>query len=235
MRKGFLAGVLGVSIIGLGVAWAQNGAPGVAPATSAQTGTRVGVVDLATLINGLDERTDRNKDVATKAQAYVDELKKLEEEMKVLQTRLEHEVQPGDLKARIEVRTQLIEKNSLREARKKSYEALIDLQNGEIIHALYSKVLAAAEAFARVEGYDLLILDDRGIALDPQGGWDRVNATIQNKRVIFAADGLNVTARLLTKMNNDYKASGGKPTPPAVSPGVQTTPPAPRTDTKGKK
>lgn len=200
------AGVLlfGAALVGAN----QQTASGPAP-------TRVGVIDLAKLINDLDELKDRNGEVQVKAGAYKKELDKLKEEVEALQRRLEHEVPRTDIKLRIEVRTQLAERLALGDARKKAYETLLELENGEIIRGLYEKVAAAAGEFAKREGYDMLILDDRGINLDANTGIDRINATIQNKRVIYAADELNVTQRLLTKMNNDYKASGGKPAAPA--------------------
>jgi len=198
--------VAGVFVLGTAalVGATQQTASGPAP-------TRIGVIDLARLINDLDELKDRNGEIQAKATAYKKELDKIKEEAEALQRRLEHEVPRTDIKLRIEVRTQLAEKMSLGDARKKAYETLLELENGEIIRGLYEKVGAAAGEFAKREGYDMLFMDDRGISLDANTGIERVNATIQNKRVIYAADELNVTMRLLTKMNNDYKASGGKP------------------------
>jgi len=67
--------------------------------------------------------------------------------------------------------------------------------------------VAGVDAFAKQEGFDIVMLDDRAMQLPSQASMRDFNQIIVNKRVLFAREGLDVTDRLVTVMNNDYAAS----------------------------
>ena len=121
---------------------------------------------------------------------------------------------PKDDKAkRIERLAQRVELEATYEARGKAYQRMIDLDHGDILNDLYPKAVAAVQAYAAKEGYDVVLLDDRPMQLPDSGSVKEYNEVIQKKRVLFAKDGTDITDQLITVMNNEYAASIKKSKP----------------------
>ena len=60
-----------------------------------------------------------------------------------------------------------------------------------------------------------------------------LNAIIAGKRVLFASDGIDITDRLVTIMNNDYHAGVKAPAAPAPSAPAPSAPGAGGTSSPG--
>lgn len=225
MRKWtVLAAVLGAGV--LGGAALRTRQPGAATASAP---TRVAIVNVDALLKGSKEWDDRNNETKAKMDGYVEELKKLKQEVDALKVRLDKEVPRTDMKQFIQVRTQLVEKGSLMDARDKSYQDQVNLERGIALEGVYAKARAAIAAIAKRDGYDLVLFDDTSFDVNPNSGFTAVQGSIASKRVLFASDAIDITARVLTAMNNDYAAGGGEKGP---APSVGGSP---RIEPKGKK
>jgi Skp family chaperone for outer membrane proteins len=184
---------------------AQGGAP---QATAAPT--RVALVDLERLMAGLNELKDRNKTADAAREGYFQELKKIQEELKTMEINLKDNIPREATQERMNMRADILEKRQLLEFRTKRYDTLWDQQLGVIIRDLYTKTTRQIDAFAKREGFDLVLLDDRAIKLPEEAGMKDVNGLILNKRVLFASDALDITDRLVQVMNNEYAAGANK-------------------------
>lgn len=219
------ASVLGLSLLG---AAALRASP--APTPPPPQPVTVALVDLAKLMNGLDETKAKNEANKAEGQKMQDELDKLSEQI----DKLTKDLQPGgaipdgNSDRRNQAMAELYQDKAMLKAKKETYQTLFDVKRGNIINELYGKITVAIGEFAKREGYDLVLLDDRAIELPPMNTAtvNELNPVIEKKRILFARDGLDVTDRLITIMNNQYNSA-------APAPGATPPAPPPSTGTKG--
>jgi len=170
----------------------------------------VALVDLAKLMNGLDELTMRNIELATRKEALQKRLNEIRDQMSSIDNELKNVIREDLVKERTEKSAEKFQLEALYEATGKASQRLIDLDNGDIIRDLYIKVTATIGAFAQREGFDLVMLDDRAIQLPTSRATLKdYNQIIESKRILYANPTLDVTDRLITIMNNEYKAGVG--------------------------
>jgi len=191
------------------VAWAarpESPAPVPAPAP-----VSIALVDFGRIIDALTEYKDRTDQVATRGKVLEDNLKalKTQREEKNAQIKM---VPKDDIKRGQALIFERLELDSQIEARTKLYQRKIDLDHGDVIRDIYNKVIHTAEALAKKEGYDMVMMDDRSMTMPLSGTPDTYGQIIQTRRILYAKDALDLTDRVLTIMNTDY-TSGAKPNP----------------------
>ncbi len=211
LRKRFSTPIAAASILAAGILGAgalHRGADAdasnvyVAPAP-----INVGLVDLALLMNNLQELKDRNDQTMGKGKSLETKLEEVKTQMKSIETELKEVIPETDTKMRLEKVAQQFELQATYEARLKAYQRIIDLDHGDILNDVYPKVVDAMKRFATKEGLDVILVDDRPIPLPRNGTVKDYNEVIQRKRILFARDGLDLTEQVTTMMNNEYAAS----------------------------
>lgn len=182
-----------------------------APAVVRRTPTTIGLVDLEKLINQLAEveaRNLTNKTKAEQAQSRIDVAR-----AQVEKAKKDVEMVPDSDKAGRRARMlALRQAEMVLKAEFESEQLKLNLEKGDFIRELYAKIQSACAALASQQGLDLIMLDDRGVPL-PDGADltdAQINGVIQQKKVLFAADSVDVTSALATLMNNQWKAQGGR-------------------------
>lgn len=171
--------------------------------------TVVATVDVQKLMEGLAEVKARNEVLradATKKQAELDEMrakiKKVKEDLELMN------------KESIDYRNKFAEGIVLEanlQSKGKIYTQLVDLDSGELIRAVYTKIQATVAKVAAKDGYSLVMLDDRGLGLPKTGSDKDMNGVILNKRILFAEANLDITERLIAEMNNEFNAPATAP------------------------
>jgi Skp family chaperone for outer membrane proteins len=200
------AAVLGAAFIAA-AAIHSNARPSAPTAVVAPTPVTVGFVDLARLMNNLQELADRNELTKVRGKQLQDKLGEISTQIKQIDAELKDVIPKDDKAKRIERVAQKFELEATYEARAKSYQRLIDLDHGDILNDLYPKAVSAVQALAAKEGFDIVLLDDRPIGMPDTGTVKDYNDVIQRKRVLFAKDGMDITDQLVTIMNNEYTAT----------------------------
>jgi Skp family chaperone for outer membrane proteins len=187
-------------LVGRSVA-VPSASPALAPAP-----TVVGLVNLERLMNGLNELKDRNEKLKPLVEADEKRLQEMEMQIAAIESELKDVIPESDSMLRLE---KVAQRNELRQSydyRSKALRGLNDLRNGEVIRQLYGKVTESIGAFAAREGFDLIVLDDRGLTITEKDGLQEINRLLLNKRILFAKGELDVTDRLVQIMNNEYDA-----------------------------
>lgn len=215
--------VIGGAVVG-GLALHQahsSPAPAAAPVS-------VAVVDIAKLINGLKELETRNMANKAKLDELTGKLKVTADEIEKITTDLKEVIPQKDYARRTEAIGRLNELKAVHETRFKVYQHQLDVAKGDTITMLYTKSLAAIEALAKREGIDVVMIDDRSVKLPEIGEavQREVFGVMDNKRMLYVKDGLDITDRLITIMNEQWQAGGGANAP--MNP-VPNTTPAPAT------
>lgn len=209
-RNQWLAGPVGVvaasALVYLGLVARTSAVPG----RESVPPTSVASVDLARLIDRLDEAKDKSKEIKAKAEeadtamaAKASKLKDLENDIKV-------SADPND--------TATLESKRLEFAKlKKDYETEGEMHNrelgsmkGRMIGDLFTKASAAITDLAKRDGYQLVVTDDRSVNSLEHVPSPQIPAAVLDRRVLYADPSIDITDRLVTIMNNDYRA-GVKP------------------------
>jgi len=193
---------------------ALAGAAFIAPATShvlpAPPPAKVAIIDVFHALENLAEFRDRNVEFEAKGKAFSDNLKKLNDEIKQIETELDTAIPATDIKRRAEKIAQAIEFKATLEARGSAFKQLIELEQGDVVHGMYVKLVDAVKALAEKEGLDLVLFDDRRAGPKANAAFTENRRQIENRQILYASPALDYTDRLVTVMNNDYAAGGKK-------------------------
>jgi Skp family chaperone for outer membrane proteins len=230
--KFFRSPLTAAAAIGLSLVAAVSLRSSAEPAPSlAPQPVTVALVDLAKLMNGLHEIAKRNKDNQDEGETMQKDLTRISDQVEKLRNDLKQggAIPESDHERRAQAMVDFIKKSAELKSSRESYQNLYDTKRGNIIHDLYDKIILAIDAFAKREGYDLVLLDDRAIELPPNFAATaaELNPIIEKKRILYAKDGMDVTDRLITIMNNQWDTAnpGSVPPPaPAPAPAPTTTP-----------
>jgi Skp family chaperone for outer membrane proteins len=86
----------------------------------------------------------------------------------------------------------------------------MNLDKGEALRAIYTKILAAVEELAKKDGYQLVLFDERSFMPLPEGDANvsdnTMKTVIQSRRTLYAAPDIDITGDLVQLMNTKYAA-----------------------------
>jgi len=200
-RAGLVALVL--AVLGLGVAFQTTSAD--ASAVRLANPSSVAVVDLAVLLDGLDERgfleDQLNQEIAAR-QAELDrlvgEIERMREDINLL---------PEEDASRIsrirDLRLKEVEARALREF----VQQQLSVEKGRMLATLYNKVRTAVCEIAARDGWDLILIDDSDLELPQTASEQQMLQLILNRRVLCADDRISITDEVRTLMNNQFNAA----------------------------
>jgi len=169
--------------------------------------TSVAVVDLAKLTNSLDEAKILKERLKQQADDYQKKLQEVKDNREKAVKDLEQF--PPEKKGTPEFLKKLAEKYELDatlEARGKGLQQLIDIAEGENMKIMFTNISEAVGRIGKERGYDLVLWDDRAIvapAVVATGA--QVWGVIRDRRILFAAERVDITNDVMTQMNNEYK------------------------------
>lgn len=212
----FAPSVLTAALIALGVvgglAWTSsaNNTVQMAPAPAV-----VGVINLEKLSGILNEMKDRNSILNSKNTPRVDELKSLDAQLSAAKKELADLPETASRDKRLELSLKVIELEAAFDTKKRAYQQVAGIESGAVLRDVYLKILAACEKYGEQNGYDVILLDDRGAQLPENRSADDYSRVITSTKVLYAKKGLDITDALATLMNNEYAAGGGKAAAPA--------------------
>ena len=198
-----------VASLGLGalIAVAAGGAFTLSTNTSTASAVRaadasaVAVVDLAKLLEGLEERTylesELNKEIDSRQKeldAIVKQIERMREDIKTLPE--------GDSRTVQQIRNLRIKEVEAR-ALNQFVQEQLSLEKGQMLANLYNKIQTAAGKIVARDGWDVILIDDSGLALPEMAQEAQMLQLILNRRVL-ASGGVNITAEVQTLMNNEF-------------------------------
>jgi Skp family chaperone for outer membrane proteins len=168
----------------------------------------IAVVDIPKTFDGLEKKAvkekewkDRVSEEQAKVTAMQIKLKNIEKELDILGD-------GPDKKAKLAERTRLY---FSAQTETKVSEQMLLIEKGDLLRELYNDIDAAAEEYAKKNGYTMVLLNDQSAAV-PEGLTEREFLELASrKKMLYADPTLDITAELITYMNNKYKATGAKP------------------------
>jgi Skp family chaperone for outer membrane proteins len=104
--------------------------------------------------------------------------------------------------------------------KKELFEAKLDQRRADTFRILHAKISDACRRLAAQNKYTLVLTNDETNAIP--GGMNTADTqkAISSKRIMFAEAGHDISNELVTFMNNEYSAAGGRApvAPPAATP-----------------
>jgi|GEM_PF-4902124 len=172
--------------------------------------TAVGIVDLERLIGSLAEVKSQQANMDKRGeelQVQVNEIKKAFETAKS-----EFDVAAANDPKKLEKRFRAEELAVRFESHKQGLTKVMAVERGQYIRSLYARITDAVEKLAKQQGLQLVTLDDRSFKVPGEAGLTdtQLNQVIQNKKVLFAENSVDLTDQLAQLMNNEFSAAGSK-------------------------
>lgn len=178
------------------------GAPTVAPI--------VAIVNVEQVVNDCQETQTRNAANDAKYKPDIDALKKMEEDMKAIANDAKL-LKQDDRSSRRALMLKGSQIEGQYKAKSDFLRSAIDEEKADIIRDVYNKALGTVSSYAAANNLSLVLVDDSVLNVPAEGGMAGVSSAIIQRRVLFADRAkLDITTDILTKMNNDFAATGGK-------------------------
>ncbi|HHN78814.1 MAG TPA: OmpH family outer membrane protein [Phycisphaerales bacterium] len=199
------AGVVALVIAAIGLGMTLG--PGSADASAVRSAgaTAVAAVDLAKLLDGLDERAaleaDLNKQIERRQaelDQIADEIKKMNDDIAVLK-----EDDPGRIEKIRDLRIKEVQAKAMRQF----IQEQLSVEKGRMLADLYKKIQSAVCDIAARDGWDLILIDDSGLDLPEMATEQQMLQLILSRRVLCAGGSVDVTDEVKTLMNNRFNTA----------------------------
>lgn len=162
----------------------------------------VAVIDVNRVLDELDESRARMSELeayateqAQRQQAMASELRALADEIDVLPDGPEKRAKFEEAqRLRVRLRTEQEVTNALGLDRR----ALI-------LSDLFGKIETAAEQYAQQEGFTIVLSSDQSARLREGMSYQQVDLFLSNRRVLYAADSVDISQQVAAMMNNAYR------------------------------
>lgn len=164
----------------------------------------VAVVSISKILENLDERTDKEGELASLGRKREDEVNALGEKARAAMADLD--VLPkgtADWKAK---REEALRMEAQFRLEKQIAELTLGEQQKSMQLALFNKIVAAVKAYAEREGFDLVVTNDSNATIPEDLPDQQFLAAVTGRRVVFASDDIDITDEVSLDMNNAYKA-----------------------------
>jgi len=180
-------------LIGAGV-----GAQGLAAARP----TKVAVVDVLKVFNGLQEKTQVEADIRTRGERLRNEEEARRKELNDLQTDLQLLATdtPAYAQKTEQIKAKVIELQVWSRINADNLQAESSIQLANI----YRKMLETIGRVAKENQYDLVIYKEQQADF-ANAKAETINQLIQIRKLLWSADDLDLTDQVITRMNNEYK------------------------------
>lgn len=192
---------LGAGAVGL---WQLSAQPAAAQPKGAAPGCCVGVIDLNTVLESMEERKVREnelQDFIKTKQARLEDMKKqtqsAQSDLKVLPQRGKEWFSKRDEVAGLAI--SLRGEEELAKAQVEEKRKLMSLE-------LFSKIKEAAARYASQQGYSVVISSDASVDIPDEMPEQQVQAAMVARRLMYANDGADISANVAQMLNNEFKA-----------------------------
>jgi Skp family chaperone for outer membrane proteins len=210
--------VMGASLIG---AAALHRTADSAPPPAAPAPVSVVFCDVARVINSLKEFEKEKGTHRATQEELRGKLKGTRDQLEKIDSDLKENKYGKDPLARARAVAEFKELEGIYKVREGIYDLQLDFAVADSFNRLYGKATEAVQSLAKKEGIDIVLLDDRAITLPALGNsrTGDVMKTMENKRVMYAREGLDITDRVINLMNEQFLSGASAPAPlPAAAP-----------------
>mgnify|MGYP001795364455 CR=1 FL=1 len=184
------------------VAFVSGSNTSTASAVKAASPSAVAVVDLAELLEGLNERTYLEEKLNSEIADRQTELDSINAEIEKMADQI-GTLKEGDDQTMQKIRDMRIKQVEAR-ALGQFVQEQLSLEKGQMLATIYNKVQTAAGKILARDGWDVILIDDSGLALPEMAQEGQMLQLILNRRVLASDAEVDITADVQTLMNNEF-------------------------------
>lgn len=166
----------------------------------------VATVSIADVINGLDEIEARQRQLQRFIEERDQKILDLEQRFNAVKSEFDLLPSGAEKRAKAEdlerLRAQLRIESELA-------KVLIDRRRGEVFAELFGKIDSAVEQLSRQRGYTLVLTTDEQAEIPSNPSEQQARAAIYGRRVMYAANAIDITGELVELMNNQWRTGRG--------------------------
>ena len=168
----------------------------------------IATINLASVINGLEEIKAREKELESFIRERTTKLQDLEKRFEISKGEFDI-LSPRDSAARRSKAEDLERLRMQIRFESELADALINARRGEIFGALFEKIDATVAELARSNGYTMVFSDDQDSMTPNNPTEQAARAAIYGRRVMYADNAVDITDELVQLMNNQWKIGQG--------------------------
>lgn len=166
--------------------------------------TAVATVDIPSIIDQLEERKVREKELEDRTKARQAQLDEAANQLRTIQADLETLSRNSD-EYKDKFR-QAMEIEAMVKARKTALDQILSMDRGNVTREMYNKVATAVSNIADREGYDIVLFDDSLFPVPEDAPFTDVYRSIVSRSVIYHHESVDITDQVVTLMNNEFTA-----------------------------
>lgn len=197
-------------VLGVVVAIAGAVALGFASGVRPQATSKIATVTLKTLLRELKENQRYESEMKAQEEKDKGELEDLKKKYDKQKEGVEQFKGNKKSDEFLKMNLALEELGILIRNRNDALAMYRDFKAGSALKSVYEGIVTATSTIAQQDGYDLVLVDDTGIETPEVGGIKAVSAPILSRQILYRTDAIDITQAVLTKMNADFEAGGGK-------------------------
>ncbi len=180
---------------------------------AAAAGGKLGTIDLNKVLDQLEEKTFRERQLETFLKNLEDGVNETGKQLK--QARDELNILPKNTPSYFAKREEVLRMSARLQADAQAAKLLAEEKKKSLQVDLYEKIGAATAEFSKKNGYDLVVVDDSMEKIPEDASPQQAQAAMVNRRVMFASPDIDISDAVAAQMNNEFKASGMGAAPPA--------------------
>lgn len=184
-------------------ATAENAALALAPQA-----VPVASIDINKVLNKLDEKTDREKELTGYFKTLTDSLENTKKELDAEKANLN--ILPPNTPEFDSAREKVVKLTAKLRLDQEMSQALADDRRMRMQLALFNKIRSATQRLAKKEGYGLVFSDDSGAEIPSTASAEQIQSSVVSRRVIYSDPSVDISEQVANMMNNEYKAAGAK-------------------------
>jgi Skp family chaperone for outer membrane proteins len=159
----------------------------------------IAVIDFPTVLGGLTEATDREKEYQARYERFQADLDALSNEMKDAKSRLDNA--PPEDHSDLAETVAFLKVRLAGQAR--AADELLKNEQDKMLADLYAKIVNSTAELATQSGYTMVLSSDAKLDMPT---FETVHQAAQQRRIVFVAPGHDITQELINFMNNRYAA-----------------------------
>ncbi len=168
--------------------------------------TSVAVIDLNRVLDQLDEKTAREKQLETFLKALEDGVNNLAKQLKSAKEELE--ILPKNGAAFLAKREEVLRLTARVQGEAQAAKILAEDKKKTMQIDLFEKIGDATRDFAKKNGWDIVMIDDSKEKIPSEASPQQAQAAMVNRRLLFASIDVDISEQVAQQMNNDFKAGG---------------------------
>lgn len=165
----------------------------------------VAIIDINKVLNKLDEKEAREKELQGYFKTLGDSLEATKKDLDT--TRDSLQILPQNTPDFDAAREKVVRLTAKLRLDQEMSQALADERRMRMQLSLFNKIRSATQRLSKKEGYALVFSDDSNVEIPATATAEQIQAGVISRRLIYADAAVDISEQVATMMNNEYKTA----------------------------